>query len=66
MLLSGAKDARDDGTFKLAALTEPPKVARYSGYSVFTPPRVGSTGTQSSAFSHSVRAVFCPGRKCGT
>src|SRR5262249_25098673 len=66
MLLSGEKDPLDDGTFRLLRLTEPFNVDRYSGYSVFTPPLAASTGIQSSVLSHSVRAVFWPGRKCGT
>ena len=53
----------DAGTFSVAAFDAPFSVAWYSGYIVTAPPRVGSTGIQSSFFSHSVSAVFCPGRK---
>src|SRR5216117_4073623 len=66
ILLSTETAEWENGTLRLLTLAEPFNVDRYSGYRVFTPPRVGSTGTQSSTFSHSVRAVFWPGRKCGT
>src|SRR4029453_13740480 len=66
MSLSGDRAVRDAGNLGPAELADPIKVYRYSGYIVFTPPLVGSTGTQSSFFNHSVSAVFWPGRKCGT
>ena len=66
MFFSADTAEREAGTFNAPALADPSSVDRYSGYIVFTPPRVGSTGIQSSFFSHSVSAVFWPGRKCGT
>src|SRR5687768_11422938 len=64
--LSTGLAERDEGTVRLFTLVAPFNVARYSGYSVFTPPRVGAAGIQSAALSHSPSAVFCPGRKWGT
>src|SRR6185295_20132485 len=61
---------REDGTViasTFAASTFKPLTAeRYSGYSVLTPPRVGSSGSQLSSRRNSPIALFWPGRKCGT
>src|SRR5436190_22253214 len=66
MALAIGTSDRDDGTLRGCGSLDPPRVFRYSGYSVFTPPRAASAGTHGSFFSHSVSAVFWPGRKCGT
>ena len=42
------------------------KTARYSGYNVLTPPRIGSNGIQGWSFMNSPIPLFWPGRKCGT
>jgi hypothetical protein len=57
---------RDEGTVRLLTFVEPLSTARYSGYKVLTPPRIGSNGTHGSSFRNSPIALFCPGRKCGT
>src|SRR5215212_3273635 len=69
----------NDGTVSAdtfaASTVAPVNALRYSGYTVFSPPRAASSGTQfsgptldrgSPAVSHSVRAGLFPGRKCGT